>query len=747
MSSIEQKYEELYKLLIAHEWEDFKLKLSQYFDVVDVNIRDKKNNYLLTYAVLLNRLDIINALIESGANIDIIDTEGRSILYYVINLQYNDILDKLLDINERTIGMSIMHIKDKKGKIPIHYAIEFKNEHALKKLIEYNSSTGASDNDGNNSLHQSIYTRNLNIITIIAKYTQDINARCSTGENSLHISANIQNYQICELLIKYKIDINAVDYEHEFTALHYVVTLGNVNITTLLMENGADPNIQDIYGNTPLHYGIMEHSYACIMEIINNNYTTHTINYNLWNIDIKIPLHLFFYNYDPNTLYYINMFISNSSMTIQDNIGNSCLHYLCINNIWEKYINVLESTKLDIFSKNADGKSAINYVNKDSVDKFIKIVATSYLNKLKKGNNKWADSVDSLCAQDFTQLTPKDKTALSNVSNSYKFDAMCTDMIEKKIKQTWARIQKGQLHTTNKSYPVKNKTQDIHPTIGIPVNFCTYTGSTLDVLMGLVYLLQTHCNVCSTLNKNYANNDELVKFYKTIGLVISNKSEFLNFEIVWVHFKLYIMENFYNILKKCIASDKRFVVIPVGIELKNGSHANYMIYDREVNEIERFEPHGSTTPPGLNYNPTLLDDILEKRFAVIDKNIKYIRPTMYLPKIGFQLIDATESSNKKIGDPGGFCALWSLWYTDMRLTYPHIDRKKLVKKLMSNMISDNISFRNMIRNYSKRITTIRDAIFEKADMDINNWLNDNYTQEQLDIFTSELNKSVNMITK
>ena len=232
MSSVDQKYEELYKLLLTHEWEEFKLKLSQYFDVVDINVKDKKNNYLLTYAVLLNRLDIVNSLVECGGNIDRVDVDGRSILYYVINLQYNDILDRLLEINQNNVGISVVHIKDRNGKIPIHYAIGFKNQYALKKLIEHNSSMGVKDNEGNNSLHQAIYTRDNEIIEVVAKYIQDINARCSTGENSLHIAANIQNYKICELLINNNIDINAVDYEHEFTALHYVVTLGNLKITS-----------------------------------------------------------------------------------------------------------------------------------------------------------------------------------------------------------------------------------------------------------------------------------------------------------------------------------------------------------------------------------------------------------------------------------------------------------------------------------------------------------------------------------
>ena len=57
--------------------------------------------------------------------------------------------------------------------------------------------------------------------------------------------------------------------------------------------------------------------------------------------------------------------------------------------------------------------------------------------------------------------------------------------------------------------------------------------------------------------------------------------------------------------------------------MKAGSHANYLIYDIKENTVERFEPHGSSTPPGLNYEPTILDELIESRFKIIDDKIKY----------------------------------------------------------------------------------------------------------------------------
>jgi len=522
--------------------------------------------------------------------------------------------------------------------------------------------------------------------------------------------------------------------------------LGNLELTKLLLNKNADPNIQDIYGNTPIHYAIMESSYACVMELANHKYIKYLLNCNLWNIDSKIPLHLFFSNYDSSKLYYIDIFIDKSSMTFQDNNGNNCLHYLCMHGLWIKYINILEHKKLDIFSKNINGLSAIDYVGAEEINRFLDVASKSYVNRLKQFTNQWEDEFDQICSSDFSKLSDKDKTKIKNINNQYDFEKECLVITTKKIKTAWKQLQNGEICTRDKSYPLKETKCKITTDIGLRVNFCTYTGSTLDVLMGLIHMLQKHTNACSTLNKNYANNTELCKFYKSLGIMMNNRCEFLNFEIVWVHYKLYIMDTFYDLFKKCISKKNRFIIIPIGIELKNGSHANYIIYDKTINEVERFEPHGSTTPPGLNYNPTLFDDILEKRFQSLNMGIKYIRPKDYLPKIGFQLMDASETSKNRIGDPGGFCALWSVWYTDMRLTYPELKRNKLVKYLMKNIKLNNLSFRDLIRNYSKNILILRDELLSSAGMDINDWLNDSYTELQLINLMKGLNIKVNAVT-
>jgi ankyrin repeat protein len=737
---------ELFELLKKNKLEEFKKLLNSSEDI-DVNIRDENNNYLLAEAIHMTNYELINSLIKKGAKLDIVDTDGRPILYIPINRGLNDLLKILLEENKHQIGVPIVDIYDSYNKIPLHYAINRKNIDAVKLLLEYGSNVNYKDKDGLNALHMAVYARSYDICKLVINHGVNINSICDTGETALHIACNLSLLDIVELLIKHKININKQDFEHHFTAFHYAVNINNKNIIMILLKNDAGINIQDAYGNTVIHYCIMEHNLE-ILEIIVMN-TKEKINFNLWNIEGKIPLHLLFDDVPDRLDDYLNIILSHSNLNIQENKeGNSGLHYLCRLNIWASYEDTLKNNKIDIFICNKKGKRPIDYIKKDKLDHFLDIITQSYIRRLRLDDTKWEERWDNVCSRELYEITSKEKNELNvkiknelNVKiNENNKNDLCPQIIKKKLYNILNETDENK-RCSIPSYPIKKTSINIQLSEGDKIQFPLFTGSTLDVLIGLVYLLKKHKNACSTLTKDFIENTSLCNYYKSIGIIMSNRCEFLNFEIVWVQYKLHLIQQFDEHVLNCLKnSDKRFIIFAVGIELREGSHANYLIYDKKQNEVERFESHGYSVI-GLNYNGELLDNLLEKKFKSIIPGIIYVRPQDYLPKIGFQLVDVTEK-NKVIGDPGGYCALWSIWYTDMRLSYPDLPRSKLVNKLFIIMRKKNISFKNMIRNYTINIINIRDKIFNKANIDINDWMNESYTEKQFNTIIDEIKNEI-----
>jgi ankyrin repeat protein len=739
-------YKELFELIKNNKWGQIEEKINSNKEI-NVNIRDGNNNYLVTYAVMYNSLDLVKLLIEKGCKIDVLDSEERSLLYIPIKFMYNDMLEYLLEINDNTIGINITDIKDKTNRIALHYAIKMKNIFAIEKLLKYGSNSNIIDNNGYSAIHYAIFTRDIKICELLLKYIDNINIRCSTGETALHIATNLQLNEICEILIKHKINPNIQDYTHEFTSLHYATNLNTLKLLKLYIENGGNVNIQDVFGNTVLHYAIIENNYEIINYLVNSD-TYNKINFNLWNIDGKIPLHILLENYIENFDEYLSKIIEKSNLTLRESDGNSCFMYLVNLKIYNQYKTILVKKKLDIYIKNKKDVTLYEMLKESELKELIDLIVESYIYRLKLNPDSWKNEWENICSKDFDISNNDYKQILrkhKSIKNNDELEKACSNKIREGIITNIEQIKENRKTCNMESYPLNKNKVCITISEGEKLNVCTFTGSTLDILIGLIYLLKKHNNICSTLTTNFIENKNLYAFYKSIGIIIGTKTEFLNFEIIWINNKLYLVNEFIDKISECQDKKTNFIVIPLGIEMKEGSHANYIVYDLKNKTVERFEPHGSTTPPGLNYHPDLLDEMLETKFKSIDEKIKYYAPKDYLPKIGFQMMDITESKQRKIGDPGGFCALWALWYIDMRMIYNELKPKELVEILINSIKRQNISVKNMIRNYALNIIKDRDEILNKVGLDINDWLNDQYQDTQIDEVIKYIKSIINSL--
>ena len=120
---------------------------------------------------------------------------------------------------------------------------------------------------------------------------------------------------------------------------------------------------------------------------------------------------------------------------------------------------------------------------------------------------------------------------------------------------------------------------------------------------------------------------------------------------------------------------------------------------------------------------------MKNKFEQLLSKFKYLEPKDYLPTIGFQMLEIiNEDKCKIIGDPNGYCAVWCVFYAKYRLENPNVRQDKLVYKIINNIKLQNKSFKSVIRNFSKNISSLRDNFLKKYNMDVNDWMNSNYDQ-------------------
>ena len=721
MSILSSNGKMLFDLIKKHEYSKL-INIIKNNKDIDLNEVDETGVYLIQYAILFRQKDIVAILITRNCKLDILDSDGRGIFYIPIKFGYNDIVSILINFSNTVIGIPLLLVQDSKMNIPLHYSILFKKWDIMDDILEANLNINYKDIDGNSALHLFINniskTDKINYVDIIDKMLQNninINITNNLGQNILHIATEKNNIDIIKHLIAKNININSQTiYEHYTPIL--IATINNyLDICKILLDNSANVGNQDIYGNTVLNYAILNKS----KELINLYYDK--IDVNLANISGQISINLFFNNdYDLNKLdeYQFRYFLNKSNLNIQNNEGKTTLYYLISNNIWEKYIDILVNKKNKIFIQDINGISPYNLIkniektekNKFVFNKFIDMVANSFYNIITNKPNLDLYNLD---------LNPsnKEKTII-------KIKSLITDK--------------------NISCPVKKKSYCKTELNYENIKISSYIGISLDIITGLIYIKQKYPNIETSLTENFIENLKLEEYYKMNGLEKNYIAEFLNFEIVWSYQKLFVPSNIKSIIVNFLKNDKkRYLVLPIGIELSNGAHANILLYDKTTNEMERFEPYGKDFPPNFNYNSKNLDFNLNSLFQNYFKDLKYFTPSDFEIKIGLQLLDSYEYNKEKhINDPGGFCAAWSLWYIEMRITNPDIDRKNILNSLINQIRLKRLSFRFVIRGFTKNITDLRDTILSVANIDINKWLNDNYDKNAWDKVVEQIIKLI-----
>lgn len=653
---------------------------------IDVNMVDEQHNYLIHYILLYDQYEILKIILKKNVRLDILDIDGRTILHIPIRFNYIETLKLLLKYNKELIGISILDIKDKLGLTALHYCVILNNFECLKLLISSDADPLIRDKTNNNVMHLSLQYHNIEIINYLLDI-MNLNFLTFSGETILQLAIQYKFIDLINLILKKKININNQEYNYGISALHQSVLINNPQITDTIIKYGANINLQDYIGNTALIYALNDN----LIDIVKILISYPTLNYNLINYNGETALHYLFTNFEKYTDYpnIIKKLIINTDLNIQDNNGNTCLHYIVKNNLMDDYSEELENKILNIFIKDNNNISVYDFIKNDKNK--LNIIVNSFYNYLKQQNDKLTVDWEIKCG--------------INELDEIKCKEKIYDQIVKEQKSLPSFFD-SELILDN----------------GIYVRTCFYTGLQIDILFGLLFVFNKFKNEGLNLILDYplTTNNELERYYTTLG--IENKLDFSNILISWSYQKLIFPSYFDHEIKKQIANNN-YLIIPIGIEISSGSHANILFIDIKNAIVERFEPNGSNSPKNYNYNHKLLDQLLEIKFKQINSNFTYIKPLDYLPIVGFQMLEnINQNKCKHIGDPNGFCGVWCFWWVYHKLKNIHINSKILAPKLITEIKFKNIKFKELIRSFSKNITDLRDSFLNKYNIDINDFL-------------------------
>jgi ankyrin repeat protein len=707
----------IFDFIIKKDFNGLKKYIDSHDDI-DIDVYDSHHNYFIQYLVIYNLVDIIKVILANRTiRLDIVDTDGRNILYIPIKFNYIELLELLIKSDAVNIGISIVDMADNLGYTCIHYAIIFNNFPIFKMLYK---------NHSNNLYTMCLQYKRTDMFLYLLEneLKKNVNNYTDNGESILQSALIYDNNDILDYIIGNKKLVNSIvnnqEKEYGLTALHQCVVLNKNKYGLKLIENGGDINISDYLGNTPLHYACIEKNFEFMSGFLQeysiekyessltiSNLNGDTVLHLYLDLDI-ITLDIVNQKFQYNYLDILEKLVLGSNINSMNNMGITSLYLIVKKQLWtiESIRKILESMHMNIFIENKDNETIYD-LNKS--DQFISLVVDSYYNILKKVKK------DDLSLNWEKYCVDEDLVNLKALSKSKNHDVKfyCTEYIKDAINKKRSIPQYNELNLN-----IEN---------GIYKDGCYYIGSTIDILFGLLYLYKEFNNINIILEYPLTINKELELYYKKMGINYNFKIDFSNIEIIWSFQKIIYMTNFDSIFinKINLTNDKQFIIIPLGIEVANGSHANIIIIDILNKTIERFEPNGKYSPHNLYYNMELLDSILRHKFIELLPKYTYLKPSDFLPDIGFQILETLDDKCKRLGDPNGFCAVWCVWWAEQRCNNK-IKPSLLSSELIKTIRLSGKSFKNIIRNYSMNIIKLRDSYLHKYNLEINDWITNNY---------------------
>uniref|UniRef100_H3B897 Palmitoyltransferase n=1 Tax=Latimeria chalumnae TaxID=7897 RepID=H3B897_LATCH len=181
----------------------------------DVRQPDKENVTLLHWAAINNRLELVRYYISQGAIVDQLGGDLKS--------------------------------------TPLHWAIRQGHLSMVVLLMECGADPLLVDGEGFSGLHLAVQCQHMPIMAYLIAKGQDIDLPDMNGFTPLMLSAQkIIGPEPTGFLLKFNPSLSAVDKLQKNTPLHWAVISHNNYAVHLLLKAGANANVQNAKGQTPL---------------------------------------------------------------------------------------------------------------------------------------------------------------------------------------------------------------------------------------------------------------------------------------------------------------------------------------------------------------------------------------------------------------------------------------------------------------------------------------------------------------
>lgn len=223
----------------------------------------KENWYgpALHCAAEAGQVSIIEEMLSSGLEVDLLDHHGRTALQCATSSGHYNAMQSLL------FRGAEVDATDYEGNRSLSIATLWQgHEEILQLLLDNGANTELRSRVDLTVLHEACAIGNKEATVVLLRGGANVHTKDIQGRTALHLAAGLDHVDILHVLFEYGAEVD-VKTDHGVTPLSFAARWGCVDNARKLLNWGADIEARDDEGLTPLHVAI-ERNYTELVSFL-----------------------------------------------------------------------------------------------------------------------------------------------------------------------------------------------------------------------------------------------------------------------------------------------------------------------------------------------------------------------------------------------------------------------------------------------------------------------------------------------
>ncbi|XP_031555564.1 serine/threonine-protein phosphatase 6 regulatory ankyrin repeat subunit C-like isoform X2 [Actinia tenebrosa] len=229
----------------------------------DVNKTDSDGQTALFCALRSKNDNIVRAIIDAGADVNKTEKYGRTALFIAVLHDNKSIVQALIDAGDDVNKTDIVY------QTALFSAVRQDNESNVRALIDAGADVNNTDKYGETALFSAVRQDNESNVRALFDASADVHKTDDDGKTALRSVVRERYESIVRTLIDAGADVNKTDIINR-TALFSAVRQDNESNVRALIDAGADVNKTDKYSKTALYIAVLHDNKSIVQALIDS---------------------------------------------------------------------------------------------------------------------------------------------------------------------------------------------------------------------------------------------------------------------------------------------------------------------------------------------------------------------------------------------------------------------------------------------------------------------------------------------